>query len=281
MASNRQILQNRYASDKAEKTMRIYVNRWMAASTNKWMPNTQSDLVMTDYERTINEITDTNIEEIVGGFPAWQIITAAGVGIITPGLSSVFDTGADLSFGMVKYVPFPDDPLKRKAAAIVDSLASKQIVEITDETRNAVNAIIKDGIQKGKSPLQIGRELRPKIGLNSRQMMASANFEEKLLIARPDLSPKQIRDRVGVYERKLHRRRAETIARTEAHRVMSEAQISVFEEAKIHTLIWLALVGHCKECAKFQGQEYPIQATHGLQPHHPDCRCGWLPKEAA
>lgn len=279
--NNKRKLENQLSSDSAERSMRMYTNRWMAIEKNRWMPRTQSDLVMADFNKISASITALNVEEIVATFPAWGAIQIAGKEIMSPGVASGMRTGTQLSFSMVGFVPSPADPLKRKAAAAVDNLASKLIVEITDETRAAVNVILKDGIEKGKGLKQIGRELRPKIGLNSRQIMASANFEEKLLTDPRNFSPKQIRDRVGVFERRQHRRRNETIARTEGQRVLSEAQVIGFEEAQVKILIWFALFGHDEECAEFQGVEFPIQATHGLQPLHPNCKCGWLPKLAA
>lgn len=268
--NNKRKLENQLSSNSAERSMRMYTNRWMAIEKNKWMPQTQSDLVMADFSKLGTGITVSEVEVVVAAFPAWRAIETAGKPIMSAGVSAGIKPGIDLSFSMVGFVPSPADPLKRKATALVDNLASKLIVEITDETRAAVNAILKDGIEKGKGLKQIGRELRPKVGLNSRQIMASANFEEKLLMARPDLSPKQIRDRVGVFDRKQHRRRNETIARTEGQRVLSEAQVIGFEEAKVKILIWFALFGHDEECAEFQGVEFPIQATHGLQPLHPN-----------
>ena len=268
--NNKRKLENQLTSNSAERSMRMYTNRWMATEKNRWMPQTQSDLVMADFNKVVGSINALNVEEIVAAFPAWRLIQTAGKPIMSAGVAAGIEPGVQLSFSMVGFVPSPADPLKRKAAALVDNLASKLIVEITDETRAAVNAILKDGIEKGKGLKQIGREMRPKIGLNSRQMMASANFEEKLLIDRPDLSAKQIRARVDVYDRKQHRRRNETIARTEGQRVLSEAQIIGFEEAQIKILIWFALFGHDEECAVFQGREFPIQATHGLQPEHPN-----------
>ena len=268
--NNKRKLENQLSSNSAERSMRMYTNRWMAIEKNRWMPKTQSDLVMTDFNKAVGSMTESNFEAMVAAFPAWSVIQASGNEIMAPGVASGMRAGTELSFSMVGFVPDPIDPLKRKAALAVNDLASKLVVEITEETRTAVNAILEDGIRQGKGLKQIGREMRPKIGLNSRQMMASANFEERLLISRPELSPKQIRDRVGVYERKLHRRRAETIARTEGQRVLSEAQILGFEEANVAILIWFALVGHDEECAEFQGREYPIQATHGLQPSHPN-----------
>ncbi len=278
-AENKRKLQNQLSSDSAENSMRIHTNRWMATQKNRWMPQTQSDLVMADFNRAATSITALNVEQIVAAFPAWKLIETAGKPIMGAGVVAGIKPGVDLSFSMVGFVPSPADPLKRKAAALVDNLASKLIVEITDETRAAVNAILKDGIEKGKGLKQIGRELRrvdangkvaTKIGLNSRQMMASANFEEKLLINRPDLSPRQVRARVEAFDRKKLRERTATISRTEGQRVLSEAQIIGFEEAQVKILIWFALVGHDEECAEFQGQEFPIQATHGLQPLHPN-----------
>lgn len=231
----------------------------------KWM-NAQVKPVMESFNKA-RPTTDTEaVLAVVDKFPAWKIVEAGGIKAVTPAVKTVTTMGNNISFKLLTGVR--DDPLKKASANAVHKIASKLIVEVTDGTKAAVNDIIKAGLEKGKGWKAIGRELRPRIGLNSRNLVTLANFEEDLL-KRGDLSRTQIDARVGVRERKLHRDRNETIARTEAKRGMSEGQRLGFDSAGIKTLIWFALFDHDPECAAVNGNEYSIAAAAGLQPLHP------------
>lgn len=200
-------------------------------------------------------------------FQAWQTIELAGIKTLTSATKTATTMGNNITIKLLSGVR--DDPLKRASADAVERIASKMIVEVTDGTKKAVNEIIKKGIEDGKGWKAIGRELRPKVGLNSRNLTTLANFEEKLLIDRPDLSRKQIDARVTTKEKLLHRERNETIARTEAKRAMSEGQRLGYDQAGIKTLIWFALFDHDAECAAVNGNEYSIAQAEGAQPLHP------------
>ena len=144
---NKQNLENRLTSRRAERHIITYVNRWMTLERNSFMPRTQSDLVMADFNRISQTITPANLETVVASFPAWRVIGSKGLEIMSPGVAAGMDAGTQLSFSMVGFVPDPLDPLKRKAALAVKDLASRLVVEITDNTREAINLILEDGIR--------------------------------------------------------------------------------------------------------------------------------------
>lgn len=257
------------ANLKSERVFKPPVSKWM---------NAQVDPIMASFNKA-RPTTDTEaVEAVVDKFPAWKVVETAGIKTVTPAVKTATTMGNNISFKLLTGVR--DDPLKKTSANAVHQIASKLIVEVTEGTKVAVNDIIKAGIEKGKGWKAIGRELRPKVGLNSRNLVTLANFEEDLL-KRGDLSRTQIDARVGVRERKLHRDRNETIARTEAKRSMSEGQRLGYDSAGIKTLIWFALFDHDAECAAVNGHEFSIAAAAGLQPLHPRCRCLWQPKLSA
>jgi len=248
------------ANLRSERVFKSPVTRWM---------NQQPDLVLDSFDKVRNTraIKVSDVEKVVNSFGAWKIISANGTKILTPPTTTATTMGTNITVKLMTGVT--DDPLKRLAADSVERIASKLIVQVTDGTKEAINVIIKRGIENGKGWKAIGRELRPLVGLNSRNLQTLANFEENLLITRPELSPKQVTSRVDAKARQLHRARNETIARTEAKRAMSEGQRQTFGQAGIKTLIWFALFDHDEECAEVNGNEFSIAEAEGAQPLHP------------
>jgi len=251
----------------AEKQIRLAVDKWMRK---------QTEIVMDDYDTAIAK---DEAGDFVSTFTDWEEIETLGVSITKPAIANAFGEGGKLSYALVGDMPYPFDPLKRASAEVVDELCAKMVTDVTNETQAAIRVVVRDGIEKGKGWLQIGRELRPKVGLNEQMVKWSASYEEKLW--GKGLSERKVYEQLGAYERKLHRMRNETIARTEAARAMNEGQIQGYREAGVETLSWFPLYSACEICADHDGEERPIQVTRGVLPFHPRCRCMWLPVRAA
>lgn len=263
----------------------IEMERLLLLAVNKWM-RWQTETIMDDYVAA-GEAGDTGtifkadeVDIFIENFTDWELLVNGGVAFTRLAISEAFGAGGTIAFDLVGTVPFPFDPLKVSSAAIVDEICSTMVVEVTEQTRKGINAVIRNGIEKGKGWKAVGRELRPKVGLTEQMLGWSANREEKLL-ARGDLSRKQVDDRIAAYDRKLHRLRSETIARTESARAMNAGTIQGFAEAGIETVIWFALFDRCPICDPHDGEEFRIRDSQGVLPFHPNCRCMWQPKLAA
>lgn len=250
----------------------IEMERVLLLAVNKWM-RFQTETIMDDYDAAISKQDEVDI--FVASFTDWELLVEGGIAITRPAISEAFGVGGDIAFSLVGNMPFPFDPLKVSSAALVDEICSTMVTAVTEETRRAVNLVIRNGIEQGKSRLAIGRELRPKVGLSEQMIGWSANQEERLL-ARGDLSRKQVDDRIAAYDRKLHRIRNETIARTESARAMNAGQLQGYAEAGIETVVWFALADRCPVCDPHDGEEFSIRNAAGVLPFHPRCRCMWL-----
>lgn len=238
------------------QVLRLAIDKWM-----RW----QTDFIMDDYDTAIAKADEIDI--FVNTFTDWEAIVVAGVSFTRPAISEAFGVGGDIAFSLVEGVPFPFDPLKVSSAAIVDEICSTMITAVTEETKQAVNLAIRNGLEKGKGWKAVGRELRPKIGLSEQMIGWSANREEQLLI--DGFSRAQVDKKIGAYERKLHRMRNETIARTESARAMNAGQIQGFTEAGVETVIWFALADRCPICDPHDGEEFRIRDSQGVLPFHP------------
>lgn len=269
----------------AERELLLAVNKWMRALTEQVMEgyDTAEDRTIFKGENpaAILEILKADgVDIFVENMVDWDISVEGGIAITKPAISNAFGAGGQIAFGLVDFVPFPFDPLKVSSATLVDEICSNMVTAVTDETKRAVNLVIRTGIEQGKGSLAIGRELRPKVGLSEQMIKWSASREEKLL-ATGDFSRKQVDDKIAAYERKLHRMRNETIARTESARAMNEGQLQGFTEAGVEKVFWFALFDRCPICDPHDGEEFTIRTSRGVLPFHPRCRCMWKTEKSA
>lgn len=259
----------------AERVLLIAVNQWM-----RW----QTVTIMDDYDTAIiGKAAIAKADEVdifVENFTDWEALVAGGIAFTRPAISNAFGEGGKIAFELVGTMPFPFDPLKVSSAALVDEICSTMVTGVTEETKRAINVVIRDGLKEGKGWKAVGRELRPKVGLSEQMIGWSANREE-VLLARGDLSVAQVDKRVAAYDRKLHRMRNETIARTESARAMNEGQLQGYEEAGVERVYWFALADRCPVCDPHDGEEFTLRTSRGVLPFHPRCRCMWLPMKVA
>ena len=160
--------------------------------------------------------------------------------------------------------------------------SSNLVVQIGEETRNALRTIVADGLQAGNNPRVIARDIRQVIGLTERQAKAVQNYRA-LLEAKGE---KGIERKVERYAMRQLRLRAENIGRTEAIRAVSEAQQVSYETAYTEGKLprsakrkWISARGTrtCPLClalnGKIVGINEPFDAGVMTPPRHPSCRC--------
>lgn len=126
------------------------------------------------------------------------------------------------------------------------------VTDLTAEQRQLIQQVIARGLQDGKNPLQVARDLRSSVGLTPAQEQIVANYEQAL--RRGDfasvrarqlhddrfnqalqqgriLTEDQIDRMVDRYRQNWINLRAETIARTEALRALHEGTAELFRQA--------------------------------------------------
>lgn len=84
----------------------------------------------------------------------------------------------------------------------------------------------------------------------------------------------------------LGRERALVVARTEVVRAHAEGQLLALNSLGVTDLgvdvEWaVAAKGACPRCKAHAGQAYTVENASGKIPHHPQCRCCWIPKVPA
>ena len=150
------------------------------------------------------------------------------------------------------------DQVNERAVAHMQNQRLRLIREFTDEQRRASRQAMTDGITRGLNPVDQAREFRNSIGLTQRQQQSVSNYRgylqrsadgdttalnrvlrdrrfdptiRRAVRTGEPLSPQQIDRMAQRYGERALKRRAETIARTEALRAVHVAQDEAIEQA--------------------------------------------------
>lgn len=184
------------------------------------------------------------------------------------------------------------NPLTETAAV---KHGAQLVTQVSAETRKAIADLTRRAFAEGIPADQIGRMIRPLIGLTSRQTQAVMNARAGWEAA--GLTGDALEQRASKYANKLLRQRAEMIARTESIRAANAGQLEAWDEAVTEGLlqpertkrVWssagegksLSGIGTCDICMNLTGKEAPLDKPFessdiGLimhPPAHPNCRC--------
>jgi len=161
---------------------------------------------------------------------------------------------------------------------------ARMVVEVSDETRAAINALMAKGIGEGFPPRQTAFWIRETVGLTSRQAVAVANYQARLQV-RGGLKPSQITDKTRRYAAKKLRERADTIARTETMGALNRGKLVAARDAQAKGLFndpikrWVLARDEktCPLCAPLENEQVPLDDNfsngYSAPPRHPRCRC--------
>lgn len=208
----------------------------------------------------------------------WDKIKAEGVIILKPTLHEILTNGGN-SVMPKKLVRKQErfDPIGVEAVAWANRHSAELVVEITDKTMNGIRAYIADGVNAGKSVPTIARELRPLVGLTEKNIFAVANFHERLILDRPELTAARQREMTEVYARRLHRDRAAMITRTETASSLNEGARQGYGQLGITHLERVEDPdAPDDDCQENNGRIYTLAEAEGVLPAHPACEGVWV-----
>ncbi len=197
---------------------------------NSWLKQTNKQIIKDLTKKFIKK--KATAPQIVATLTDWEEIEDNGKRIFKPAVLNIMARSGNKALEIAG-VEASFDVLNAKSVAIAEKICSKLVREVLDETKKAISGIIKVGIKEGKSMGQIAKEIRPLVGLTEKQTMAAVHYNEWLIGNRPEWSVKQIDSSVGAYERKLHRKRADNIARTETARAQSEGTLQGYGQGDV------------------------------------------------
>ena len=171
----------------------------------------------------------------------------------------------------------------------IKSRGGELITGLSEESRKAVMNIILRGQALGESPKQIAKEIRPLIGLTTRQAEANVNYREKIFQryldagAKPATAAARADKAALKYASKQHRYRAETIVLTENSFAYNRgAYMGVTQAIADGTMgrcemVWSTAGTNrvCSRCLALKDTVvgYTDESGVTLPPLHPRCRC--------
>ncbi len=265
-ASRRRTTINRYAflHRKAERKMLPVVNEWMDWA-NKKIQAGLSGMHGRTAAAKVNSITD------------WDAIRARGDELLKPALFEALEAGGNSVMGQRITKQDRFDPIGAEAIKWSTEHTAALVVELTDKTMQAIQEYITLGIKEGKSLQKIAMELRPLVGLTEKNIFAVANFEERLILDRPEWTAARQRASTDSYARRLHRRRATTIARTETAFALTEGQRQGYGQMGVTKLERVEdPATEDDDCADGNGKIYTLAEAQGVLPAHPNCEGTWV-----
>jgi hypothetical protein len=183
--------------------------------------------------------------------------------------------------------------LNPKSLDYIKDHTGKLIVEITEESRKAVRAVINRAFVEGMHPYESAKYIRQIVGLTERQGLAVDNLR-KLLI-KQGASANVIEKQLKLYTKRLLVYRSKNIARTETINAANQGQQSLWIQSADKGLIsrvtakrrWITTRDDrlCQWCKSLNGQLVGLEEEFGtaliggrsytsLTPTlHPSCRC--------
>ena len=164
-----------------------------------------------------------------------------------------------------------DDPINVGARRYAATTGSQMIVEITKETRQAVQAIIDQALREGWGAAKTGRVLRTLVGLTEAQAAAATN-SLTLMIEAGLLEEAALR-RIATAASKMLAQRCLTIARTEVNNALRTGITELMGEQGVKKVMWVADPECCEICASYNGNEYTIEEYEEIMNPHPNCEC--------
>ncbi|HUU39574.1 MAG TPA: hypothetical protein VMW42_01395 [Desulfatiglandales bacterium] len=257
---------------KAAKNMRRMITlneRKLRPKVNEWMK-----LMIEDIQRGLPKLKSKSIKNLAD----WKEIEEAGNLILKPTILAILGEGgkAVIERKIMKQDRF--DEIGVDAVAWAEKNTAALVTEVTLETQNAIKAYIVEGVKKGKSIPAIAKELRPLVGLTEKQIFAVANYEEWLILNRPEYSVKVIREMAEVHARRLHRYRAQLISKTETRMALNEGTFQGYGQMGIKKLEGVSSSDSCEWCLEnINGQVVTIDEARSIDGEtHPACECAWV-----
>ncbi|MGB3972994.1 MAG: phage minor head protein [Peptococcia bacterium] len=200
-----------------------------------------------------------------------------------------------------KYPVYFFDPMEQGVRSWINTHGSEWVTLVSNEQREAINTLLHRSYSGDWSVDELSRAIRPTIGLNKMQSMATMNYykhvKETLQKNNPTMkeatAAKYAREASHKYAGKLHRQRAYTIATTEMAFAYNKGADEGIRQAQEQGLmgmtrkVWSTAADErvCEICGALEGQTIDMDGDFNFKgktlysgqkrtpPAHPRCRC--------
>ena len=216
---------------------------------------------------------------------------------VSRSLRELASDGAQAAAG---FVPFRVDDtmfslVNEAAVEWADQYSFDLISGLDDESRDGVRQVIRDSIREGREPRRQARLIEQVVGLSERDALSADRMYQSML--EDGIDPDFALRRVVDARKRLLRRRAELIARTETIRAANQGQQLLWDRGVEDGLVppmagkvWIATPDDraCPRCLGLDGSQVDVgdsftereasapsagRVTTSVPPLHPSCRC--------
>ncbi len=223
----------------------------------------------------LSSFSKVTANQLTSKLTNWKLIEEAGIKSVRPLTLDIMQKSGEQAF-LLGRIEGSFDVFNPHAVALANTITATMVSQVTKETQKGIAHIISTGIETGMTRVQIGKEIKPLIGLSSRGVKATQSYRKFLDEKRTDLTTLAKKKRYDRYVRKLHKKRAELIAHTETARAQAEGTLEGYVEGGVKKVEFNAAVDACPQCAPLDGQIYTVHDAQGLIPVHPAGRCTWM-----
>ncbi len=210
----------------------------------------------------------------------WKYLQQQGEDILKPATLSIMQSGGGEAYKLFQ-VEGAFDILNPESVKAAQKFTADMVVQVNGETKKGIRTFITAGVKEGKSMPKIAKELRPLIGLTKNQTQSVINYKSLLSNKEkfPKLTTDDIERKTQRYADKTHRRRMQTIARTETARAQNIGYATGMDDLGVTQLEFSATIDEhtSSECMSLNGKKFKTSEAKGIIPVHPNCRCAMLP----
>jgi len=270
----------------------------------RWLYSTwNAEAKAIKYQEIRNAIRDGVIPE--EWFAMWSrdyskfVNTVMAASMTSAAVTAARNVSAGIEAAFTAPGPRTFELLEAATGGWLSKHSAELAVNLTNEQRKALGAILKYHLPTGMHPSEAARYIRPAIGLTKGQAMAVANYR-KALLDEGIYGAARVEHMVQNYSARLHRLRANLIARTEMSFAYNRGQLDVVKKyrdagwlpsGKV-VKVWVAASDErmCPYCGGLDGQEIGLDddwkpardrpngvpvtlAAVPAPPAHPGCRC--------
>jgi SPP1 gp7 family putative phage head morphogenesis protein len=241
----------------------------------------QGDIPMDSLVRIIRSASHDEI---------FELMNASGIEAITSGLAEELNagvsTGGSLAAKELKKVAVLDLTRPRVAKWVAEH-STELITNIGKNSREAIKHVLGEGINRGRHPLRMAKDLKRSLGLNDR--LAKAVMNRRLSLEKADMPLTKVDKIVKKYSEKLLKYRAELIARTESMTAINQGRLDLWKQLEEDEAFpdpmeqeWLTSADErvCPICGPMNGQRRAIgesfegsEGSVDAPPIHAQCRC--------
>ena len=244
--------------------MQRAVQQWFAFTTKQ----IQFDLRRKFQKDITSELTD------------WEFLDSEGEKILKPATLKIMQSGGDSMFKLLE-AKGSFDVVNVNSIKAAEKFTADLVVDVNNKTKTGIRTYIRAGVKEGKSMDKIAREMRPLVGLTDTQTQSVMNYKTLLQDKEkfPNLTASGIDKKVQRYADKTHRRRTQTITRTETARAQNIGYVEGASELGIEELEFSAVIDGATSdiCLGLDGNRYKLSEARGVIPAHPNCRSALLP----